>query len=182
VSLPLLVLDENNDLTVASQAFKPGGGPWAVPSDTRLKSHVESLGGTLDRLLKLRGVRFEYRPEVTPKAMYLPGQQIGFIAQEVEQVFPDWVAESADGYKTVGPRGFEALTVEALRELRAESAAIDGGQSARIAALEAENATLRSSQQRLAVDNAALRAESAELRARLERLEALVAGRASEER
>jgi hypothetical protein len=153
-----ILLASNGDFTVTAQAFKPGGGSWAVPSDARLKSQVEPLVGTLDRLLQLRGVRFEYRPEVTPKAMYLPGPQIGFIAQEVERVFPDWVAESADGYKTVGPRGFEALTVEALRELRAESAAIDGGQSARIAALEAENA---------------------ELRARLERLEALIGARGS---
>jgi hypothetical protein len=170
-----ILLAANGDFSVTAQAFKPGGGAWAVPSDARLKSDVEPLTGTLDRLLRLRGVRFEYRPEVTPKAMYLPGPQVGFIAQEVERVFPDWVAESADGYKTVGPRGFEALTVEALRELRAESAAIDGGQSARIAALEAENAALRSAQQRMAGENA-------ELRARLERLEALTAGPAGEGR
>jgi hypothetical protein len=104
--------------------------------------------------------------------MYLPGPQVGFIAQEVERVFPDWVSEGADGYKTVGPRGFEALTVEALRELRAESAAIDGGQSARIAALEAENAKLRTELDR----------RDAEYRARLERLESLIAGRGGEER
>jgi hypothetical protein len=163
-----MLVASNGDFTVTAQAFKPGGGVWAMVSDARLKSGVEPLTGTLDRLLQLRGVRFEYRPEVTPKAMYLPGPQVGFIAQEVERVFPDWVAESADGYKTVGPRGFEALTVEALRELRAESAAIDGGQSARIAALEAENA--------------ALRAESAELRARLERLESLISEGAGAER
>jgi hypothetical protein len=184
-----VVVASNGDFTITAQAFKPGGGLWAMVSDARLKANVEPIVGTLDRLLMLRGVRFEYRPEVTPKAMYLPGPQIGFIAQEVERVFPDWVSEGPDGYKTVGARGFEALTVEALRELRAESAAIDGGQSARIAALEAENAELRAGQTRVAAENAALRteaaqlrAESDELRARLERLESLIAGRAGEER
>jgi hypothetical protein len=191
-----ILLASNGDFTVTAQAFKPGGGSWAVPSDARLKANVEPLAGTLDRLLQLRGVRYAYRPEVTPKAMYLPGPQVGFIAQEVERVFPDWVSEGADGYKTVGPRGFEALTVEALRELRAESAAIDGGQSARIAALEAENAELRAGQTRVAAENAALRAEAAELRdaqqriidenaelrARLERLESLISSRAGEQR
>jgi hypothetical protein len=167
-----ILLASNGDFTVTAQAFKPGGGSWAVPSDARLKADVEPLAGTLDRLLQLRGVRYAYRPEVTPKAMYLPGPQVGFIAQEVERVFPDWVSEGADGYKTVGPRGFEALTVEALRELRAESAAIDGGQSARIAALEAENAKLRTELDR----------RDAEYRARLERLESLIAGRGGEER
>src|SRR5690606_21536229 len=68
-----------------------------------------------DALLALRGVTFEY---IDPVAIGEPsGQRIGMIAQEVERVFPDWVAERADGYKSVTYRGFEALTVEAMREL-----------------------------------------------------------------
>ena len=163
-----ILLASNGDFSVTEQAFKPGGGPWAVASDARLKSDVAPLVGTLDRLLSLRGVSYAYRVASTPKSMYLPGRQIGFIAQEVEAVFPDWVTETEEGWKTIGPRGFEALTVEALRELRAESATIDGAQDARMASLEAENA--------------ALRAESAGLRARLERLEALLAGHAGHAR
>jgi hypothetical protein len=42
------------------------------------------------------------------------------IAQEVEQLFPQWVDEGADGFKRLTLRGFEALVVEALRELREE--------------------------------------------------------------
>ncbi len=42
------------------------------------------------------------------------------IAQELEKVFPDWVDERADGYKAVTFRGFEALAIEAIRELRDE--------------------------------------------------------------
>ena len=49
----------------------------------------------------------------------LPGRQRGMIAQEVESVFPEWVSEKSDGYKQLTFRGFEALSVEALRELRA---------------------------------------------------------------
>jgi hypothetical protein len=162
-----ILLASNGDFSVTAQAFKPGGGSWAVPSDARLKTAIAPLDGALDRLLALRGVRFEYRPEVTPKAMYLAGPQIGFIAQEVETVFPEWIAETEEGFRTVGPRGFEALTVEALRELRAESTAIDGGQNSRIAALEAENAALR----------AELARRDAEHRARLDRLEALLGAR-----
>lgn len=137
----------NGDVEVTAQAFKPGGGAWANPSDARLKSDVSTLSGALDRLLSLRGVEYHYLKDRTPAGMYLPGAQIGFIAQEVETVFPDWVSETGAGYKTVGPRGFEALTVEALRELRAESATLDQAQNRRIATLEAENAELK---QRLA--------------------------------
>jgi len=79
-------------------------------------------------------VTFEYKdPEAINE---LPGQRIGMIAQEVETVFPDWVATAGHGYKTVTYRGFEALTVESLRELRAEK-------DAQIETLRDENRALR---------------------------------------
>ena len=42
------------------------------------------------------------------------------IAQEVEKVFPQWVGGDEHGYKTLGFSGFEALTVESLRELQSQ--------------------------------------------------------------
>jgi hypothetical protein len=105
-------------LEVNGTAGKPGGGSWAVSSDERLKKDVADLQGALSSLLKLRGVTFEYKD---PNAINeLDGQRIGVIAQEVEKVFPDWVEERKDGFKTVTFRGFEALTIEALRELQSE--------------------------------------------------------------
>lgn len=99
-------------------AFKPGGGAWGVVSDERLKKDIKPLKGALDRLMELRPVTYEYKePE---KVHQLPGTQIGMVAQEVESVFPDWVAVNAEGFKTVNIRGFEALAVQALRELREE--------------------------------------------------------------
>lgn len=99
-------------------AGKPGGGSWSNSSDIRLKENIHTLEGTLDQLMKLRGVNFEYKD---PEAIHeLSGVRIGMIAQEVEAVFPDWVSLGGHGYKTLTYRGFEALTVEALRELRHE--------------------------------------------------------------
>ena len=43
------------------------------------------------------------------------------IAQEVETVLPDWVSTTPEGYKLLAIRGFEALTVEAFRELQAST-------------------------------------------------------------
>ncbi len=117
-------------LDVNGTAGKPGGGSWSVSSDLRLKRNVQGLDGSLAKLLALRGVTFEYND---PAAIgELPGERIGFIAQEVEQVFPDWVGQKDDGMKFLTVRGFEALSVEALREL-----------DARQGRLEAENARLR---------------------------------------
>jgi len=99
-------------LEVNGTAGKPGGGSWSVSSDRRLKKNVADLEGALETLLALRGVTFEY---IDPAAAHeLSGTRIGFIAQEVEEVLPDWVEESG-GYKRLTVRGFEALAVEAFR-------------------------------------------------------------------
>ena len=57
-------------------------------------------------------------------------------ADAVEGVFPEWVSEAPDGMKMVTPVGYQALVVEALRELRQE-------RDAAVAELEKENAELR---------------------------------------
>ena len=116
----LLSLDPSDGALSLSSAYaeKPGGGAWAASSDIRLKTNVRPLRGVLDKLLKLRGAGFEW---IDPAAHgNLTGPQVGFIAQEVEAVFPEWVGIDRAGFKMVSIRGFEALVVEALRELKAE--------------------------------------------------------------
>jgi hypothetical protein len=98
------------------------GGPWTNGSDVRLKKGVAPLSSALRRLLQLRGVSFEWNePE---KMGNLMGRQMGLVAQEVEPVFPEWVSTGPDGYKELTVRGFEALTIEALRELHGEIEAL----------------------------------------------------------
>ncbi|RYZ98236.1 MAG: hypothetical protein EOP11_20960, partial [Proteobacteria bacterium] len=55
-------------------------------SDIRLKRDVKPLEDSLARLLKLRGVNYFWKDQEKGK-----GEQIGFIAQEMEKVFPDLV-------------------------------------------------------------------------------------------
>jgi hypothetical protein len=138
-------------LHVNGSAGKPGGGSWSVPSDARLKKNVRTLSGSLDMLLRLRGVSFEY---IDPKSIgELAGERTGFIAQEVEQVLPDWVETGPDGFKKLTIRGFEALAVEALRELRAEKDGEIAGLREQLASTEsllaAQNDALARMSQRL---------------------------------
>lgn len=122
--------------------IKPTAGGWASPSDERLKQAIRPLGaGILDRLLSLRGVTYEYRSDA-PNGYYTRGTHTGFVAQQVERVFPEWVSTDDAGYRLVGPQGFEALAVEALRELREESRAQIAQRDATIASLQASNDTL----------------------------------------
>ena len=62
---------------------------------------------------------------------------MGFIAQDVEKVLPQWVGEDERGYKMVTPTGFEALSVEALRELRSEKDAEIAALKGKLDAMEA---------------------------------------------
>jgi hypothetical protein len=105
-------------LEVAGDAAKPGGGQWTVSSDLNLKQNVKSLQGALSTLLQLRGVSFEWKePE---KQGNLTGAQMGMVAQEVEKIIPAWVGTNPDGTKNLTIRGFEALVVEAVRELNSK--------------------------------------------------------------
>src|SRR5262245_20365628 len=111
---PVFTVDPAGNLTIAANAFKPSGGSWSTLSDRRVKKSIEPVAGALNQLLKLRGVTYEY---ANPSAVgELPGVHLGMVAQEVEQVFPSWVDTGADGYKRLTFRGFEAITVEAVRE------------------------------------------------------------------
>jgi hypothetical protein len=147
-------------LAVNGTAAKPGGGSWSTLSDARLKKNIQPLPGALDKLLQLRGVTFEY---IDPTSINeLPGTHTGMIAQEVEPLFPQWVTTGPTGLKSIAFSGFEALTVEALRDLRAESSAAHKSDQARITDLEQENQQLRQDlvNLRAAVDALAAQASS----------------------
>ncbi|MGH7134044.1 MAG: tail fiber domain-containing protein [Phycisphaerales bacterium] len=132
----------NATLSVNGTASKPGGGAWSTFSDARLKQDIRPLDNALARLLRLHGVSFAY---TDPAAIgELAGPRVGFVAQDVETVFPDWVstAAGAGGYKMLTIRGFEALAVEALRDLRAEK-------DAQIESLRRENTELKAQLDRI---------------------------------
>jgi hypothetical protein len=104
-----------SSFVVRVDAFKPGGGSWSSLSDFRLKKNIHTLDGALEKMLRLRGVNYEWRNVGDGK---LPGVQTGMIAQEVEKVFPEWVAVDSAGYKYITFRGFEAVAAEAIKELK----------------------------------------------------------------
>ena len=137
-------------------------GSWSVMSDARLKKDIRNVQrGTLDRLLELRGVEFEYTQEAIAERNVASGTMIGFLAQDVESIFPEWVECDAQGMRFVTERGTTALMVEALRDLRSEKdrqiADLKASHDEQIRRIECEKD-----------------AKIAELEARLERLESAV--------
>ncbi|MEM7623729.1 MAG: tail fiber domain-containing protein [Planctomycetota bacterium] len=127
------------NLRVEGAAEKPGGGSWSTLSDRKLKKNIADLDGALDTLLNLRGVTYEYKD--AEGINELPGTRTGFIAQDIEQIIPDWVSEDASGTKRVTIRGFEAMAVESFREQQEHIAALE----ARIESLESQRSVVGAS-------------------------------------
>ena len=88
-------------------------------SDARFKRGITRYTGGLDAVLRLRGVRYEWRREEHPALALAAGPQVGLIAQEVEAVVPEVVHTDADGVKTVEYAHLVPVLIEALREQQA---------------------------------------------------------------
>lgn len=85
-------------------------------SDRRLKHSIAPITSPLDLALSLRGVSFRWAAGKAGTG----GQgatHFGFVADEVEDVLPDWVEADPDGTKYVRTADIGALLVEATRVL-----------------------------------------------------------------
>ena len=90
-----------------------------VASDARWKKNIQPVKNALDKVTKLRGVTFEWREDENQN--FSNEAQIGFIAQEVENVLPEIVMTRDDSYKSVAYANLTAVLVEAIKELKIEN-------------------------------------------------------------
>ena len=114
--------------TTPGQALEVNGSVKAVSfittSDKTLKTDVEQIHG-LEKILKMRGVHFRWIKDGAP--------EIGLIAQEVEEIYPELVVtDPTTGLKSVKYQNLVAPLIEATKELEG-----------RVRDLENENKKLR---------------------------------------
>jgi hypothetical protein len=79
-------------------------------SDENLKTNIETFENGLETIKSLRGVTFDWKTTQKPS--------IGVIAQELEKILPELVAEGDP--KTVNYNGLIGVLIEAVKELSAE--------------------------------------------------------------
>ena len=77
-------------------------------SDIKSKQNIQTIKNSLEKVLKLRGVSFEWIDN--------KNKAIGVIAQEVEQVIPEIVTENENGIKSVSYDSIIGLLIEAIKE------------------------------------------------------------------
>ena len=138
----------------------PTGTGLSCSSDMRLKEHIETIINGLDRVLKLRGVTFQWKDRPSDDNSH----HMGFIAQEVEKVAPELVREDKKGFKQVNYANFVAVLTEAVKDLYKKWFDDSALLHREIASVKAENEGLKAKVQKA-------EKEQAEMKARLDRLE-----------
>jgi len=105
------------------KGYLSSGGTWTNTSDIAFKENIIDIKYGLEDALKLRPVSYitkDYKEE-----------QIGFIAQDMEQVIPE-VVSGKEGSKGISYGSLVALCIKAIQDLNAKVEA----QAVRIAELE----------------------------------------------
>lgn len=99
-------------------AIKPNGGSWADNSDARLKKNIRTMDSydMLQKLRGMRGVHYEWDDKVTDFKR-AEGEQIGFIAQDLQKIWPEKVTRDHQGYLMTAYGDYDPVFVEAIKEL-----------------------------------------------------------------
>lgn len=116
--------------------FDGNTGVYTSLSDERLKTNIRPLESVLPKLMDIQAKRYAFKHDAARK------QTIGFIAQEVQQKFPEYVAvhTTNDGDPMVENQlgvdyaGMSVVAIKAIQEQQAQIEAL----KAEIAALRAE--------------------------------------------
>jgi len=91
--------------------IEPTNGSFISSSDIRLKKDISSMEQVLDKLLLLQPKTYHYK--ASEDASHL---SYGFLAQEVEKLFPDFVFSSENGMKGIAYSNFSVIAVKAIQE------------------------------------------------------------------
>lgn len=128
-------------------------------SDARLKENVESTNGAemLENLLQVRPVHFTWIKDSARET------QTGFIAQELEQTFPEFVKTEDNGYKQVNYAHFVSVITSALQEFYGRWWTDSKAKDQKIATLEFKTAKI----EKIEAENQSLKSENIEIKREL---------------
>ena len=104
----------DGDLTIT-------GSCSGCSSDLALKQNLIPLDESLNKILHLTGYTFDWSDQADREAKAYPGRQVGVIAQEVEELFPELVGIDSRGYKFIRYQKLVVPLIEAVKELRQEN-------------------------------------------------------------
>jgi len=101
--------------------FAGTGIAGTCSSDRRLKKDITPFAPVLGPLTALQPVHYYWRSAEFPQRHFGSAKNYGLIAQDVEQILPELVVTDSDGYKAVDYSKLPLLTIQAVKELKAEN-------------------------------------------------------------
>jgi len=101
--------------TISGSAIHSSGDVIAFnTSDERLKDNIETIANPLEKINKLKGVRYEWNSQ---QDTYPVGNKdSGIIAQDVQVVLPELVRTNSNGYLGVRHDRLVGLLIEGIKE------------------------------------------------------------------
>jgi hypothetical protein len=90
-------------------------GAWTVTSDRRVKKDIEPMEDVLSKVMQLNTVKYRYNHNADDAT-----KTRGFIAQEVQEVFPDLVYSEDGSQLGIAPSDFGILSIKAIQEQQAQ--------------------------------------------------------------
>jgi len=101
-------------------------------SDRRFKTNILPIEFALANVLKLQPVTYDWKVKEFPEMNFTDEPQLGLIAQELEEIYPELVITDEKGYKSVDYQKLTVVLIQAMKE-----------QQKQIEALKSQNGELR---------------------------------------
>jgi hypothetical protein len=112
-----------------------------------LKENIEPLKDSLEKVLRLQGVEYDYKDH----QKFTSQNQVGVIAQDVEKVYPEVVTKDPKtGLRAVAYDHLVAPLIEAVKSLHKLLMKVESRQTSQereLASIKAENAQLKAKDQ-----------------------------------
>ncbi|WP_367390889.1 tail fiber domain-containing protein [Lewinella sp. LCG006] len=129
-------------------SFDATTGAYTAASDRRLKKDIHPLEASLTKVLALQPSRYVYRDN-NPEGK----TSIGFVAQEVQALFPELVLEQKgerdQGLLSVNYGGFGVLAIQAIQEQQVQIEQLENALEKALAQQAAQEELMKAVEQRL---------------------------------
>ena len=88
----------------------------SCPSDFRYKKNITAIVHPMQKLMLINGVNYKWKTNEFPDMNFNDKIQTGFIAQDLEKIFPEMVFTDERGYKSIDYSRLTPILVETIKE------------------------------------------------------------------
>ena len=110
-----LAILANGNFSVNGSAYC-SNGPFWTNSDQRFKKNIQKLDKMTDKIKQINAYSYNFRTDEFKGKNFDNEEHLGFIAQELKEVFPQIVTTDPSGYYSVNYSGMIPVLIEVSKE------------------------------------------------------------------